>query len=83
MNQLAQTIYLIATDPVFRRALQADPKAAIVAWRLHLNDEEWDVLMEMWDLLTHYSVVTQSGRCFNETIPFWFGGPPLATALEK
>jgi len=44
MSWLAQTIYLTATDPEFRRALQADPKAATAARGLTLSDEELDAL---------------------------------------
>jgi uncharacterized membrane protein len=51
MSHLAQIVYLAATDPEFRRALQADPKAATAAQGLTLNDEELSALRALRHLL--------------------------------
>ena len=84
MTALQQLIYLATTDSEFRRALQADPKAATAARGLNLDDEEWGVLMEVWDLLVHHPVATSRDHRLDEVIPFWFGGPPFtSTALEQ
>jgi hypothetical protein len=72
MNSLARIAYLVATDPAFRQALQADPEAAVASHGLSLDDETRAVLREMQTLLARPPATPSAGSTAPTGI--WIGG---------